>query len=186
MSAVLRHLFRLRFVKPLGALLCKEYLDRTNDDLEIKKDAVILYVHEIQLQFVVSRSVVLAVDLSKAGEAALNSQTVRKLRDLLRILFDMFDPLRSGTDHAHVSFQDVDELRKLVEPRRTDHIADLCDTGIALRRGNGDAALLRIYDHRTELEDLEDPAALGTALLLEKDRSVVLELDRDSDDEEER
>lgn len=60
----------LPFCHAFRALLHEQDLHRGEDDLEILEQAGPGDVHQIQQQFVVGGGVVLAIDLSVAGEAA--------------------------------------------------------------------------------------------------------------------
>ena len=74
---------------------------------------------------------------------------------------------RTWSDGAHVSSEDVDELRELIEARRAQHPPDPRDSAVP---------------HRAELEDGERSAPSAEALLSEQNRPPVLQEDGACDD----
>ena len=72
---------------------------------------------------------------------------------------DIVGGQRTGADGAHVTSEDVDELRDLIETSGTKQPAQTCNPAVA---------------HRAELQDTKRFAAMTKALLTEKDRPAVL------------
>src|SRR5688572_28247497 len=80
---------------------------------------------------------------------------------------DVIQRQRPRTDRAHVAAQHVDELRELVEASGAQDAAGPRDLPVA---------------HRSELQDVERPAAMAHPLLTKQDRRTVVDQDGDADD----
>ncbi len=92
--------------------------------------------------------------------------------------------MRPGADQVHVPLQDVEELRKLVQPEAPQPAADAGEPAAVvpcpLRRRPARGA------HGAELDQTEEPPATAHALLDEEHRARRVELDREGDEREER
>ncbi|MGA2522499.1 MAG: hypothetical protein ABSG81_16960, partial [Acidimicrobiales bacterium] len=100
-------------------------------------------------------------------------------RDLGLELLDEEGALGAGPDERHVALEDVPQLRQLVETGDPQDPADAGDGVVArvpvhIRAG--------VDPHGTELEDLDDDAALAHALLAEVDGAGARELHGGGDD----
>lgn len=104
------------------ALLHKQDLHRFKHNLEVQAQAVILNIHQIQLQLVVGRGIVFTVYLRVAGKTCFCLQTVGKLWYFLFVIFSDLRPLWSGPYNAHVSPQNINQLRKLVKADSSDNV----------------------------------------------------------------
>jgi hypothetical protein len=71
---------------------------------------------------------------------------------------------RTWADRAHLAFQNIDELRDLVESGRPQHSADAGRASVS---------------HRPDLEDGEESAVVPETLLAEQDGAAVLDEDRE-------
>src|SRR5205807_9882489 len=96
---------------------------------------------------------------------------------------------RAGANEAHMTLQDIKELRKLINAAAADDFADESDPRVAGRFENRsvhfverfefDAKLLGVVDHGPELVHRESPAIKAAALLLEEHRPRRSEFDED-------
>ena len=91
-----------------------------------------LNVSQVQLQLVIRRCVIPAVHLRVAGESCLHAGTERKFRHFPEILPDDLGPLRPRADERHLSAENIDELRQLINPALADKTAHRRDARILL------------------------------------------------------
>ena len=70
----------------LRALLHKQDLRRREHDFEVLEEAGLGDIHQIHQELVVGRRIVLAIDLSIAGESALGLETEVPLREFFFVL----------------------------------------------------------------------------------------------------
>ncbi len=66
---------------------------------------------------------VFIIDLSPSRDAGLDRVPEVIKRNHGRELFDKMRPLRPGPYQAHISQQDIDELRQLIQPRSAQNLA---------------------------------------------------------------
>ena len=163
------------------ATLCRalgdEDLDGLDHDDEVLEQAVVLDVHEIVDEFVVRGGVVLGEDLGEAGDAGLDVVAVGVLGVLRGELLDEVRALGARADEAHVTVEDVPDLRQLVEAGGARVVV-----GRELRAGE----FLGVDAHRAELVDLVGLAEATGADLAVEGRAAVFELDGDGDGHHER
>jgi len=99
---------------------------------------------------------------------------------------------RTGAHDAHLAAEDVDELRELVQAGLAEESAQRGHPGVVLHLEQDAAGglvlplqlaelLLGVDDHRPELEDPEQPAAMAAAELAEEDRARRIQADQDRD-----
>src|SRR5262249_40355090 len=92
--------------------------------------------------------------------------------------------LGAWTDEAHLSAEDVDELRQFVQLEAAEDRPHGTDPGIG---PDGNAVLSApLGPHRPELPQSEGAEASPDALLLEEDWAGRIELDQDGDHAQER
>lgn len=144
-------------------------------------------VHQVHQKLVVGRGVVLAVDLSVAGEAALALQAQIPGREYLRVLVGDLRAFRAGADDRDLTAEDVEELRQLIKTASAHEAPDLRDAGIAVSGGKaGNAVLLRVHPHAAKLQQAERFSVFGEPGLPVKDGSAVGRLDDDCEDQHQR
>lgn len=167
----------------LRALLHKEDLHSREHDLEVFEEAGLRDIHQIHQELVVGRRIVLAIDLSIAGESALGLEAEVPLRKFFFVLGGNLGALGARAYDGHVAFQDVQELREFIEADSTDEAADGCDAGIVLAGGESRyAVFFGIHAHTAEFVDREYLPVFGeTVLLVEGGASVSF--DKETDDE---
>src|SRR5689334_18392241 len=96
--------------------------------------------------------------------------------NLFSQLRDEVRPLGTRTDEVHLAFQDVPELRDLVDANLADDAADAGRAVVAFR-GPHRTFLLGVHAHRAKLSQDKRPAVSADALLLVKDWSTRFEFD---------
>ena len=105
-----------------------------------------------------------SVDLGKTCKTWLHCDTLVPTLNLFAEALDVLRTLRTWADEAHVAFEDVPELRDLVEVPGADEFANFETAGIVLIRPAW-ATGLRIELHAAELDDGEEFTAAANALL---------------------
>lgn len=177
------HCSGLTLRNSLRALLHKEDLHRREHDLEIFEEAGLGDIHQIHQELVVGRRIVLAIDLSIAGESALGLEAEVPLREFFFVLGGNLGALGAGSYDGHVAFQDVQELREFIEADSADEAAAGSDTGIVLTGGESRyAVLFGIHAHTAEFVDREYLPVFGEAVLLVEGGAAV-SFDKETDDE---
>ena len=122
-----------------------------------------------------------AIDLPPAGHPGWD---LVSWAEQLEVRGDLVGGKWTGPDEAHLPFEDIPELRQLVEAETAQDLPDPGQAGIGLELEEGGRGVDRAVDvhlHRAELEHPEDPATLGDALLTEEHRSWRAEADGNGD-----
>ena len=144
-------------------------------------------VHQVHQKLVVGRGVVLAVDLSVAGEAALALQAQIPGRKHLRVPGGDLRAFRAGTDDRDIAAEDVEELRQLIKTASAHEAPDLRDAGIAVSGGEtGDTVLLSVHPHAAKFQQAERLSVLGEPGLSVEHGPAVGCLDDDREDQHQR
>lgn len=173
----------LPFRYPLRTFLHEEDLRRREHDFEVLEEAGLGDVHQVHQELVVGGRIVLAVDLSIAGESALGLEAEVPFREFFFVLGGNLGALGAGAYDGHVAFQDVQELREFIEADSADEAADGCDAGIVLTGGESRyAVFFGIHAHTAEFVDREYLPVFGEAVLLVKGGAAV-SFDKETDDE---
>lgn len=167
----------------LRALLHKEDLHGREHDLEVFEEAGLGDIHQIQQELVVGGRIVLAVDLSIAGEAALGLEAEVPLREFFFVLGGDLGALWARAYDGHVAFQDIQELGKLVKADGADEAADRGDAGIVLAGGESRyAVFFGIHAHTAEFVDREYLPVFGETVLL-VEGGAAISFDKKTNDE---
>ena len=167
----------------LRALLHEEDLHRREHDLEVFEEAGLGDIHQIHQELVVGCRIVLAIDLSIAGESALGLEAEVPLGEFFFVLGGDLGALGAGAYDGHVAFQDVQELWEFIEADSADEAADGGDAGIVLAGGESRyAVFFGIHAHTAEFVDREYLPVFGEAVLLVKGGAAV-SFDKETDDE---
>lgn len=173
----------LPFRYSFRALLHKEDLHGRKHDLEVFEEAGLGDIHQIHQELVVGRRIVLAIDLSIAGESALGLEAEVPLGEFFFVLGGNLGALGAGSYDGHVAFQDVQELREFIEADSADEAADGGDTGIVLAGGESRyAVFFGIHAHTTEFVDREYFPVFGETVLLVEGGATV-SFDKEANDE---
>ena len=93
--------------------------------------------------------------------------------------------MRARPDDGHLALQDVDQLRQLIKARAAQEPSNARHSRVVAL---GLLNFLAVFGngHGSELEDPEDRVVLAVPALTEEDRSRAVELDRQSDQREQR
>lgn len=105
------------------------------------------------------------------------------------LLFELFDEVRpfgSRADEAHVTVEDVEDLRQFVEPGGADKFADFGNARIVFGGQLGTRVFFSIDAHRTEFINLIFLAKAADADLAVEDGTAVAEFDGQGDGNGER
>ena len=144
-----------------------------SEDLQVDARRAVLHVPDVELDPVGPRQLRAAVDLRPAGQAGTDREA---LALSLGVALYLVAEGRPRPDHRHLAADDVPELRQLVDRRSSKQAPDPSDARVAAIDREAGALLLRVDDHRAELQELEVDAVLADAGLPEEDRATVLEL----------
>lgn len=167
----------------LGTFRHKQDLRGREHDLEVFEEAGLGDIHQIHQELVVGRRIVLAIDLSIAGESALGLEAEVPLREFFFVLGGNLGALGAGSYDGHVAFQDVQELREFIEAYSANEAADGGDAGIVLAGGESRyAVFFGIHAHTAEFVDREYLPVFGETVLLVKGGAAV-SFDKEADDE---
>src|ERR1700752_951442 len=98
-------------------------------------------------------------------------------RNLLGELSHEVWPFRSRSDEAHLTFQDVPELRNLIDPDLANDAADARRTSVAFT-GPNRSRCFSVNPHRAKLGQYKRAPVPADSFLLVKDRTFRLELDQ--------
>src|SRR5262249_61328486 len=100
-----------------------------------------------------------------AGDARQQAVALVVHRHRGEELVHEFAALRPRTDQAHVTADDVPQLRQLVEAPAPQPAADRRDARIRFGRPHRTRYVFGAVDHRAELQDAERPVVEADALL---------------------
>ena len=120
------------------------------------------------------------------GDAGTDLEKVVVARVHFDDLLDEVLPLGAGSDEGHVTLEDIEQLRQLVEMMRPDEFPDLCEPRIILTGEERRTVFFGIGTHRPELVDPERPSEPSDSLLTVDGRTTVFDLDGQVDYQEER
>ena len=157
----------------LGALSLEQDLDRGEDDTDILGETGVGDVHQVHLQFIVGRGIVLAVDLGVAGEAGLGLKAKTEFREFFFIFLEDLGALRAGADNGHIAAKDVDELRDLVDAEAANTAPDGGDAFVIAAGEPRHAVLFGVFVHAAEFQQFEGLAFFCQALLPEQGGAAV-------------
>ena len=174
-------------INAFGALFGEQDAEGGEAELQVGQDAHVVDIEEVELQLFIGFGIVFAVYLGVAGEAGFDLEAELEVRELFIILFRDFGPFGAGADDGHVALEDVHELRQFVQAALADDAPDGRDAGIVLAGGEaGNAVLLGVDAHGTELDDLELAPVLGEPGLFIERGAAVIQLDRQSGNQHQR
>lgn len=102
----------------------------TPKEHEIQPDAPVMHVPAVHLYALGVVDIASSAGLPHAGDAGEDGVV---LLDISPIPWDFLLDDGTGTDEAHLTFEDIQELRQLIEAGLSKEGAALCDTGIVLQ-----------------------------------------------------
>ena len=120
------------------------------------------------------------------GDAGADLEKVVVARVHFDDLLDEVLPLGAGADEGHVTLEDIEQLRQLVEMMLPDEFPDLREPRIILTGEERRTVFFGIGTHRPELVDPERPSEPSDSLLTVDGRTAVFDLDGKIDYQEER
>ena len=97
---------------------------------EIQPDAPVMHVPAVHLYTLWIVDVAASAGLPHAGDAGEDGVV---LLDIFPILQDFLLDDGTGTDEAHLTYEDIQELRQLIKAGLSKEGAALCDAGIILQ-----------------------------------------------------
>lgn len=100
------------------------------EEHEIQPDTPVMHVPAVHLHALGIVYIASAAGLPHAGDAGKDGVV---LLDIFPIPRDFFLNDGAGSDEAHLTFEDIQELRQLIEAGLSKEGAALCDTGIVLQ-----------------------------------------------------
>src|SRR5205807_3080837 len=153
-------------------------------DLQVEAEAPALDVEEVVLDPLLDRGLAPpAIDLRPARDARLHLMAEHVPGHPPAELLDEARALGTRADEAHLTAQDVPELRKLVEAEAPEERPEPRAPRVVRPRPDGAGLALGIHAHRAELEHLEAPAVQTHPLLAVEDGPGGGELEEDGDRE---
>lgn len=100
------------------------------EEHEIQPHAPVMHVPAVHLHALGIVDIASSAGLPHAGDAGEDGVV---LLDISPIPRDFLLDDRTGTDEAHLTFEDIQKLRKLIEASLSKEGAALCDAGIVLQ-----------------------------------------------------
>src|SRR5690606_21656083 len=110
-------------------------------------------------------------DLRPAGDPRPDRVALVVIGDLGAQLLDELRSFRTRPDEAHLTSDDIDELRQLVQSVLAQESAPARDARVVLDGPAGDAVGFGVLPHRAKLQQLEDASVEADASLPEQDRT---------------
>ncbi len=97
--------------------------------LNIQPKGLVPHIGDVEIDHLIERGLILAADLPKPCESRQGPEPF-----LLpgRIVLGFIRNTGPGSNQAHVSAQDVDELRQLIQPRRTQQCSEWNQARVAI------------------------------------------------------
>ncbi len=165
----------------------EDMLNRHEHDAEVEGRGPALDVVEVILDaFSQRRAAAPAVDLCPAGHADGYGVAEVVVGHGAAELGDEMGAFGSGPDQPHVTLQDVQELRKLVDVRVPQPIADPGAAAVVVRGPDRAGDALGVGAHAAKLDDAEETTPLPDSLLRIEDRPAGCDQNGYSHGEEER
>ena len=126
----------------MGLLVClryivvvrhREYLEnRHEEDFRIEREREPVDVLDVEFDPLGPRDLFPAVDLRPARHARPHVEHPFLVLGILFVRPGVIGQSRTRSDERHVAFEDVDQLRQLVDARGADDSADTCNPAVAL------------------------------------------------------
>ena len=140
--------------------------DRHGDNPNVQPQRLVVHVPHIQPEFLLPTDGVAAVDLGPAGDPWPHLMAPRLLRGVAP---QVLHQKRPRPHQAHISFEDVEQLRQLIEAGGPQEAAE---GGQARRVGEEGAVGTAGVGHGAELEEQEGTAVQTGTLLAEQHRAA--------------
>lgn len=150
--------------------------------LEIKEKTHTIYIFSIQTSLGYVIQIITTIDLRPTGEAWKNGigSVFIALINQISLLTDD----GTGTDKAHVAFEDVDELWEFVNRALTKEALECSHLRAVMWAIASRKCIVCAYREGAKLPDAEWTAVQAGTLLEEKYRTPIIDLDKKSDEQE--
>ena len=152
------------------------------DTFEIKEEAHSIYIFTIQTSLGYVIQIIATINLRPTGEAWKNG-----IGSVFIALFNQIAFLTddgTGTDKAHVAFEDVDELWEFVNGALAKEALEWSHLRAVMWAIASRKCIVCAYREGAKLPNAEWTAIQAGTLLEEKYRSPIIDLDKKSDDQE--
>src|SRR5262245_37449703 len=166
----------------LGPPPKQDYFDRLKDNDCVQNQTLVLDVEKIVLKFLTSifdRRSIRILDLRPASQTRRDQMSLFVKRDLLGQLGHEVRAFRTWSNKAHLAFQDVPELRYLINANLANDAPHARRAGIAFT-GPNRTILFGVNSHRSKLCQHKRAAVLADAFLLVEDGPARLQFDQHS------
>ena len=110
--------------------MAEDNRNSTPEKHEIQPDAPVMHVPAVHLYALGVVDIAASTGLPHAGDTGEDGVV---LLDISPIPRDFFLNDGTGSDEAHLTFEDIQELRQLIEAGLSKECAALCDAGIVLQ-----------------------------------------------------
>ncbi len=151
--------------------------EREPEDAEVEHQRPIASVGDVVFntclgKFRIRRAAAQSVDLRQSSHAGPHPmpQVIMRNQVLVKQAARAHSGyMRSGAYERHITAQDIEELRQLVEIQTPESSPDWSDSRIILSCLRYARSILLVYAHRAELVDLKQLGVQPVAFLLEED-----------------
>src|SRR5665647_2173701 len=148
-----------------GSAPSENHAQGLGHDLSVHGQGLMIHVDEVVLELALGRGRVAAADLRQAGHSRLHVEALAVPRRLGDVPLDEVEAFGARADEAHLTIDDVDELRDLVDAEPAKEAAHGCDARVVLLGEHRAAGLFGILDHGAQLVHAERLHAPADALL---------------------
>src|ERR1051325_1509804 len=172
----------------LGPPPKQNYFDRLKDNDCVQDQTLVFDVEKIVLQLlprIFDRRAVRILDLRPTGQPGRDQMSLLIKRNLLGELGHEVRPFRTWSNKAHLAFQDVPELRDLVDANFANDAADAGRARVAFA-GPNRTILFGVNSHRAKLSQYKRATVFSDSFLFVKDRTTRFELDQHRRDQHDR
>ena len=163
--------------------------DGEEDDSDVEPERPVLDIPDVLLYALLHfpqlfRLAAAAAHLSPSGDAGEAEMSYHVFVDDFSILLGVCQHVRSGSYDAHVAFEDIEELRELIDVGMPDEVAEREFSWVVL--GGLHLVGVAVDVHGPELVTCECFPVESRSLLLEEDGSRALPFDEECYDGNER
>ena len=146
-----------------GALSRNDDIDRLEEDFQIRPQVECTDVLKIVVELLAEPFICICIpefNLRQPGDTWLCLQTKLKLRQILLNATNEIGAFRTGTDDAHLAFENVDELWQFVNSGPAEKASQRRDARILFLSPDRLPGF-SVHDHRAELVDRKGAAKIN-------------------------
>jgi len=132
-------------------------------------------IETVKAQFLTRRDVITAHHLRQPGDPWCDTMTFSILGHQLEILPNQHRALRTGSDEAHFSTDDIQELGQFIQRGFSQHVAGSKHAGIVLPRQDRAGFLFCISHHAAEFKLVKITSGAPHRVFYKKKRAGILE-----------